>query len=233
MVRQPVLVLAFAIAFAVLLLSPAFLRQALPFYSLMEVGDATDIVTPLVLLPLYWLLLRHHPEGPPGTAGVVLFLLLAAAWVEGQGMHLAANSIGHLLEGAAGTDAQALTHFYDEVLGHYLWHIGIMGLSALLAWRHWNGAIAGGVEHVAVGAAAVIYGATFFIIVIEGGTVPAGLPFAAVMAAAGLGWGRRRLVGQPVVGLFGLGYLLSVVLFIAWAARWGGFPQFSEVGIID
>lgn len=233
MVRQPVLVLAFAIAFAVLLLSPAFLRQALPFYTLMELGDATDIVTPLVLLPLYWLLLSKHAESPPGAASTVAFMLLAAAWVEGQGIHLAANSIGHLLEDAAGTDAQALTHFYDEVLGHYLWHVGIMGLSALLAWRHWNGVRAGGAELAAVGAAAVIYGSTFFIVVIEGGTAPAGVPFAAVMAAAGLGWGRRRLVGQPVVGLFGLGYLLSLVLFIAWAARWGGFPQFSEVGIID
>jgi hypothetical protein len=51
-------------------------------------------------------------------------MALAAVWVEGQGMHLAANSIDNLIEGLAsrqvvdilGTDIYRLTYFFDEHL---------------------------------------------------------------------------------------------------------------------
>lgn len=48
-------VLAFSVAFAVFLIGPALLPSSFPAYPLITVGDVFDILTPLVLLPLYWL----------------------------------------------------------------------------------------------------------------------------------------------------------------------------------
>src|SRR5206468_2699158 len=58
----------------------------------------------------------------------------AAAWVEGHGIHLAANAIGHLLKDQPGP-AQDLTEFWDERFGHYLWHSAALGLTALVLVR--------------------------------------------------------------------------------------------------
>ncbi|MES0344117.1 MAG: hypothetical protein ABUK16_08380 [Anaerolineales bacterium] len=130
----------FAIAFTVLIAGPAFLDSAFGPYPLMKWGDVLDILTPLILLPLYWGIFRSTNEVPPSPREMVAFVLLAALWVEGQGMHLAANSIGHL---APSGDAGQLTHFYDEVLSHYLWHLGVIGLASLILYRHWRTRLSG------------------------------------------------------------------------------------------
>lgn len=222
------LILIFAIAFAVLLIAPALLNQPFGPYPLMKTGDVVDLLTPLVLMPLYWLLFRL--DAPPTTRESLLFLILAAAWVEGQGMHLSANSIGHLLQDAQETDVYTLTHFYDEILSHYLWHAGLVGLTALLIWRQARRSFPPAsilLERVA----GLIYGIVYFIIVIEAGTVPLGLPLALVVSAAGLLW-RGQLRRQPVTAFFAAAHQIAFILFLIWFIRWGGFPQFSELGII-
>ncbi|MBI5667570.1 MAG: hypothetical protein HZC41_06145 [Chloroflexi bacterium] len=223
------LILLFAIAFAVLLIAPALLSQPFGPYPLMKTGDVVDLLTPLVLLPLYWLLFRL--DEPPSTRETLLFLVLAAAWVEGQGMHLSANSIGHLLQDATETDVYRLTHFYDEVLSHYLWHIGIVGLTALLLWRQTRRRFAPAsirLEQIA----GLIYGIVYFIIFIEAGTVPLGLPFALIVTALGLLRWRGQFRQQPLTTFFTAAHLIASILFLIWFIRWGGFPQFSELGII-
>lgn len=222
------LILMFAIAFAVLLIAPALLNQPFGLYPLMKTGDVVDILTPLILLPLYWLLFRL--DEPPTLRETLLFLVLAALWAEGQGMHLSANSIGHWLPADPPTDARTLTHFYDEILSHYLWHIGVVGLTALLIWRQARHRLPDA-SILQARIAGVIYGLVYFIIFIEAGTVPLGLPFALVISALGLRW-RGELRQQPVIAFFAAAHQLAVILFVIWFIRWGGFPQFSELGII-
>jgi hypothetical protein len=50
------LTLVFSITFAVLIISPAFLNRQFGPYPLMKTGDVIDLFTPLILIPLYWLL---------------------------------------------------------------------------------------------------------------------------------------------------------------------------------
>lgn len=237
------LILIFAVAFAVLLISPALLSEPFGLYPLMKTGDVTDILTPLILMPLYWMLfrlddrgLRAHHDAPlqkiPATIEIMAFLVFAAAWVEGQGMHLSANSIGHVLNEATDGDAYTLTHFYDEVLSHYLWHIGLVGLTALLIWRqakHPFADLLAGLRIEAV--AGLIYGITYFIIFIEAGTAALGVPFAVAVSVLGL-MRRRQLRRQPVTAFFFVGHGLATVLFLVWFVGWGGLPQFSEFGWI-
>ena len=123
------LILIFAVLFAVFFLLLIFFRIPFALYPLMSYQDAIDLLTPLVLIPIYWLLFRSCAEGEASRAAEIAFMILAALWVLGQGMHLAANSVNNLVENLAknlqidiiGTDIHTLIYFYDEKLSHYLW----------------------------------------------------------------------------------------------------------------
>lgn len=232
MKRLPALILVFSIAFLVFFFGPPLLGKPFSPYPLMAIADVFDILTPLVLLPLYWLLYRLNQKEPLKLSGIIAFFVFAAFWAEGQGMHLSANSIGHLLKGMENTDIYRLTYFYDEVLGHYLWHIGVVGLSAVIIYRQWQNPFTEKAPPLMLIIAGVIHGFSFFSIVLEGGTAPLGITFAVLVALFGLIWGRKQMSRQPLLTFFFISYVVALVFFIGWAIYWGGLPQFSEVGII-
>jgi hypothetical protein len=228
MASRPSLILVFAVAFAAFIILPGLLGQPFPPYPLAHWADVLDLFTPLVLIPLYWLLFRQLTNGQGDN---LAFLLLAALWVEGQGMHLAANSISNLL-GSGPSGVHQLVHFYDEVLSHYLWHLAIIGLSLLLLIRASAPAEGASVHWGLIGPAGALYGFTYFVAINEGGTVPLGLPAAALMVLWLVLTRRRGVRTHNLIGFLVAGYGLSLVLFLAWFLIWGGFPEFSEVGII-
>jgi hypothetical protein len=231
--RIPILTLAFSIAFAIFVLGPPFLKQPFGPYPLVKVADIFDIFTPLVLIPLYWLLFRHDAEDAPNLAENLVFLVFVSFWVLGQGMHLSANSIGHLLEGMTGTDAFRVTAFYDEKLSHYLWHFGVISLSGLLIYRQWRKRTTAGKSVLWPSLlAGVIYGFVFFAMVIEGTTLPMGLPFAVLAIVFTVIRGRIHLREKPLQIFLLTGYSVAVLLFAVWGIWQGGFPEFSKVGII-
>jgi hypothetical protein len=228
MASRSSLISVFALAFAAFIILPGLLGQPFPAYPLAHWADALDLFTPLVLIPLYGLL---YYELTGGKGANVAFLLLAALWVEGQGMHLAANSISNLLGGGS-SGVHQLVHFYDEVLSHYLWHLAIIGLSLLLLIRTNSSAEGTSVHWGLIGPAAVLYGFTYFVAINEGGTVPLGLPAAALLVLW-LALSRRQGIRRHnLIGFFAAGYGVALVLFLAWFLIWGGFPEFSEVGLI-
>jgi hypothetical protein len=226
--------LIFAILFAVFIVSPAFLSKQFALYPLMKNGDVFDLLTPLVLIPIYWSLFQISRDSKPSQNETIVFLILAALWVEGQGMHLAGNSIGHLTKDIAGSDVETLTHFYDEVLSHYLWHVGLVGLSALLIYRQWKNPFVN--ERSGLGfaiAAGIIHGFNYFISIVEAATAPLGVPFALLVVIFALVWGRGKLRQQPILAFFFVTYLVATLFFLGWGLYWGGLPEFSKVGIID
>ncbi len=225
-------ILVFSIVFAVFVLSPPFLKQEFGPYPLMRIGDVVDLLTPLLLIPLYWLLFKTDDNRTLSSARTLFFMLFASIWVLGQGMHLGANSIGHLVEGMEGTDIYRLTGFYDEILSHYLWHFGVFALSGLLMFNRWHDYTPEKSVNWMVFPAGLIYGFTVFAMVIEGGTFPMGLPLTALGVITGIFWGRKHLKQQPVLLCFLIGYSVAVVLFAVWGIWQGGFPEFSETGFL-
>jgi hypothetical protein len=225
--------LIFAAAFAVFVLGPPFLGYKFGPYPLMKVADVFDLFTTLVLIPLYWLLFRLTKSHVPTTKENLAFAVLAAFWVLGQSIHLTSNSIGHLTEGMSGTDVYSLTNFYDEKLGHYLWHFGVIGLSALLIYRQWRNPFKD-VRPVTgyIFLAGIIYGFTFFAMVIEGATAPLGITFAVLAVLFMIIWGRKKMEQKPLLQLFLTGYILALILFAIWGIWQGGLPEFSKVGFI-
>jgi hypothetical protein len=231
MTRISRLILIFSVAFTVFFITPAFLNAQFGAYPLMKVADVFDLLTPLVLLPLYWLLFTECCQRAPSRSEKLIFVALSGLWAMGQGMHLAANSIGHLL--SEGNDVYILTYFYDEVLSHYIWHSGVAGLAILLLIRGWQDINTEAKEAAwPLILAGVIHGFTLFAIFMEGGTVPLGLPFVVILALVMLIWGRAKFRTQPML-FFTLVYSILALLFIAgWCLYWGGCPEPSQVGII-
>ena len=224
---------AFSVAFFIFFIGPPFLGRPFGPYPLMKIADVLDLFTPLVLIPLYWLLFTRVVNRAPGLKENLAFMVLAAFWVLGQGMHLAANSIGHLLEGQAGTPVSNLTSFYDEVLSHYLWHFGVIGLSGLIIFRGWRYPSAGGNSiNAAAIAGGIIYGFTYFLLIVEGATTPMGVTFAVLALLFIVIWGRKGLRRQPLLFFFFIAYLLAALFFAGWGIYWGGLPEFSKVGFL-
>lgn len=230
--RLSQLTLIFGIIFALLILSPAFLSSQFGPAPLLKVGDVTDIFTPIILFPLYWLLFRIDNDKPFSWQEVLTFMVFAALWAEGQGMHLSANATGHLLDDMKNTDVYQLNHFFDEVLGHYLWHIGVLGLSAVLLRRQWRNPFTERSNLRLESIGGLIYGATYFLMTVEAGTVPIGLPFALIVSLFGLTTGRKQLRQQPILMFFLVAHVFALICYIAWGVYWRGFPQFSEVGLL-
>ena len=147
-------------------------------------------------------------------------------------LHVSETSAEQVADGGS-PDVHDLVHFYDEVLSHYIWHIAIVGLSILLVAVRANGdSAAAPIRWPLILPSAILYGFTYFAAINEGGTVPFGLPAAILIPLALLLTRRADLRSKNLVAFFFLGYILAVLLFTGWFAYWGGFPEFSETGII-
>ena len=234
------LILIFAVLFAIFFLLLIFFRIPFGLYPLMSYQDAIDLLTPLVLIPIYWLLFRISAKGDARRIEEIAFMVFAALWGSGHGMHLAANSINNLVENLAknlqidiiGTDIHTLIYFYDEKLSHYLWYSAILGLMALLSYREWKRPSNQTTVWWMVILAGLIHGFTIFCVFLEGQAVVLGLPFIAIFTLLVLIWGRKNLTNQPLLSFFTIASLLAVSLLLGWGLYWGGFPEFSEVGLI-
>ncbi len=238
--RMSRLALIFTFLSIVFLLMLIFLRIPFPLYPLMSFQDALDILTPLVIIPLYWLMFKSAAGREPGRGEGVAFVTLSALWAMGHGMHLAANSIDNLIEGLAkrgavdvtGTGIYQLTYFIDEHLSHYMWHGAILGLAALLIYREWRQPAGAKTTWWASVLAGFLYAVTMFLVFLEGQTVPFSLPVLTIFALVALILGRKRMATQPLLAFFGIACCLAVLLFAGWGLYWGGFPQLSDVGLI-
>jgi hypothetical protein len=235
MARLSRLILLFSIAFAVLIMGPAFLGGEFTPYPLMKWGDVLDLLTPLILMPLYWLLFYYGSKRKPGLGESILFVVLAALWVEGQGMHLSANSIGHLISEKSG-DLYDLAFFYDEVLSHIIWHLGVVGMAILLIVRQWRHPLVEGEMYkgswVMVILAGIIHGFTLFAIFIEGGTAPLGILFTLIVTVVVLVWGRDKLKDQPLISFYFVSCVVGLLFITGWSLYWREWPlpQLCETG---
>ena len=143
-------------------------------------------------------------------------LLGAALFVQGHGVHLAANSISF-----ARGDAPP-THLWDEVVGHALWFVGLTVLLVAVAHSIRAAPVPLG---AAAHALALLVGATWAVNVVEAGHAPLG----AALATGLVAYGWRTAAAAPG-RLLVLGVSLSLVLVAAWGLWQGGYPQPSELG---
>lgn len=237
--RLPAALLAYAVALAAFLLVPPYLRVSVGPPQGFTLQEAADLMTPLVVIPLAWLVLDL--AGGPGRRGLVAFLVVAALWVEGQGIHLAANAVGDAFGGAAAAEAfyktspGELNLWLDEVLSHWMWHIAWVALSILMLAAATRGPrrLADRTSVMAV-VAGLIHGVTFFLVTVEGTTPLLGLAASILILAWCLVAGARGLLRQPVITFFLASTVVSLLGYAAWGAlNKGTLPEFSTVGLFS
>jgi hypothetical protein len=232
--RLPGALLAYSIALAAFLLVPPYLRATVGPPAGFTLQEAVDLLTPLVVIPLAWLVIDL--SGGLGRGGTILFLVIAVTWVEGQAIHLAANAIGDAADSSKAFYATVpgdLDHWLDEVLGHWLWHGAWAALSLLIlaAGARPTAATGGGRSLVAL-AAGLVHGAVFFVVSIEGSTAALGIPFSILVLAWSAAEARRGPAGRPVIPFFAASAVITLVGYLAWAAMNGWtLPEFSAVGL--
>ncbi len=238
--RLPSALLAYAVALAAFLLVPPFLGAHVGPPQEFTLQEAVDLFTPLVVLPLAWLVLDR--TGGLGRGGLVAFVVLAALWAEGQGIHLAANAIGDAFPEDAReifykTVPGDLAFWLDEVLSHWMWHAAWVGLAILMLAAATRGTAATRdaaapslrTSRTAV-AAGLVHGATFFVVSVEGVTTLLGIPATILILAWCLVEARRGLLRQPVVTFFVVSTVVTLLGYLAWGA-WNDWtlPEFTKV----
>jgi hypothetical protein len=202
---------AFAAAVAVFHHVPALVGGA---------GDWVDLATPFAVVGLAAVVLVGL-----GAWGVALGLAVAAgiAYVDGHGIHLAANSIR--AEDLAG-EGERVAYFWDERFSHVEWHVGLIGLvfAFCLAESWARPPVQGSTLQAAL--VVVLLGFTLFTSTVEGQTWWLLPPAAAVLAV----WALAR--PRPVLGACAGALVLAAILVAGWAAWHHGVPEFSDLGWI-
>lgn len=174
-------------------------------------ADWIDIVTPYTVLLTAAAAL--HTAGA-GRRVWALYLVGAITYVEGHGVHLAANSVFNDAPGD-------VAHLWDEVAGHYLWYAGtalvVAALAAALAHRPAPPARLALVPVLGVAA-------TWTSNSLEGGTAVMGIAVALAFTAWGLR--TRRHLGRVLIPTFA-----PAALMLTGYGIWHrGFPQPTELG---
>jgi hypothetical protein len=228
------LLTAFSIAYAFFLTAPAVFHQDFPLRTDMEWGDVLDTPTPFVVFVLVWLLVRRTLVRVD-TLVIFPLLLIALVWAQGQGMHLAGNSIGHQVTEDTGGALPGLIHFYDEQLSHYIWYLGVVALPIYLlivVWRDRAPASRG--FPLAALPAALLFGLVLGIDSIEAAVVPMALPAFALssLLAAYLCRNAPRLRGVELFVFTGASVLVALGVLLGWGAYYGGWPEPSDLGLI-
>lgn len=239
--RLTVWLFIYTFCFAGFQILPAFLSYDIQ--NKFVVGDALDLFTPFVLLlvifKLYTLfyISRNNTHMP---FHIIMTLFIGSiTFVEGHGIHMAANAIArHLYTFAVhNTPLFALTYFFDETLGHILWDSGLVLISIGLIFSgitsHEDKTL--GRKSLLVLIASLFYGFTYFVNGVEGQTVLFTLPLAFLIPIAILLYGKvkkLKIARNPVLLLFTCAYLVALLLFLIWWIWQKGFPEFSELGWI-
>ncbi len=234
--QLPAALLAYAVALAVFLLVPPYLKASVGPPQAFTLQEAADLLTPLVVIPLAWLVLDL--TGGSGRRGLVAFLVVAALWVEGHGIHLAANAVGDAFphDGAAAfyqTVPGDLNLWLDETLSHWMWHAAWVAMSVMVLAAATRADIPpANRTSVMAAVAGFLHGATFFAVTVEGVTTLLGIPASILILAWCALAGRRGLTRQPVVTFFLVSTVVTLLGYVVWGALndWT-LPEFSKVGL--
>jgi hypothetical protein len=199
-----------------------FVFHQLPALLSRPAGEAVDLMTPFAVIgSATALLISLRVAG----ASLVLGLVAAILYVDGHGIHLAANSIAGQEPGGS---AQRLAYFWDERFSHVELLAGWVGLVAAFALAEVLRPD-GRPERVSKtlpALTAALLGWTFFTSTVEGQT------WWLLLAVAPLFIAWALLLRRPIVVTAAVSYALAAALIAAWALLNGGVPQFSEVGLI-
>jgi hypothetical protein len=189
-----------------------FVFHQLPALVGSDVEPWVDLLTPFAVIGAAAFVIGRGAS----PLALVVAIVGAVLYVDGHGIHLAANSIGH--EELTG-DAKDVTHFWDEEWGHFEWHLGLFVLIGAICLartdRPWVPALC-----------AVLLGWTFFTNTVEGGT------WWLVLVATAVFVPLAVVARRPILVTAAAAFGLAAAMIGVWALWHQGMPQFSDVGFL-
>lgn len=198
-----------------------FVFHQLPALLPRAIADVVDVITPFAVIGSAAALLATQEAR---RAAAVMALVAGIVYVDGHGIHLAANSIAARDPGG---DAASIAYFWDERFSHIELLVGWSGLLAAFCLAE---ADAGGqplrAARALLALSALLLGFTLFTNAVEGQTWWLLLAIAPAFAAWAASSRRRLTVAIASA------YALAAALIGVWALVNGGVPQFSELGQI-
>jgi len=181
-------------------------------------ADWVDIATPfVVVLPLLWFLAGQRPRWGHQLGAAVGAIL----YVEGHGIHLAANSVSNAGGADAIGPAAEVAHFWDEVAGHYLWYLGLAIMVGACALCVRSRPLGLRTTPLALGGA--VCGLTWATNGLEGGTAV----FSLLCAVGAVALVDRERAGLSVALL--AASTVAIVVLVAYGLTHSGFPQPSSL----
>ena len=222
-IRPERALLAFAVS--------VFIFHQVPAFAGNRPGTAIDLLTPFAVVGSSAAVLASLGAR---RAAVVAALVAGTLYVDGHGIHLAANSIHN--EGATGADD--IVYFWDERFSHVEAVLGWFGLVASFCIAEATSPLAaegrrraeGQRPRAALAVATVVLGWTFFTSTVEGQTWWLELATSPLFAA----WASRasRRAPRPILRASAGAFALGAALIGVWAILNGGLPEFSDVELI-
>jgi uncharacterized membrane protein YagU involved in acid resistance len=183
-----------------------------------RLADWIDLATPFaVLLPLLGFMWLQHPQLRLWAAAAIGTLLYA----EGHGIHLSANSISNVAGTRATQQARDTTHLWDEVVGHYVWYLGLAVVIIACAASVRGRSL--GTPPLALIVGGALCGLTWATNGLEGGTAVGSL----VVSVAAIVPALRRHRG--LAPALAAGGATAAVVLTSYALWHGGFPQPSSL----
>ncbi|GAB4330617.1 MAG: hypothetical protein Kow0037_06530 [Calditrichia bacterium] len=225
----------YGLLFCLFHIGPVFLTKTL--WNKLQLGDLLDLLTPAFLIGcLLWVIRRNNPMKGQRFGNSWLLFGGMILFVEGHGMHLAANAIQRHLVSDMPAALLRLTYFFDEQAGHIFWDGGNLLLAGLLLNQRrvlatrlspsgYFQAVCGG----------LLYGFTFFANAVEGQTAFMILPAILGLLLAELRWikhHRQGMFHSPIDIFFVAAAICALFFFLVWYFWQGGLPEFSKVGWI-
>lgn len=225
----------FGLCFATFHILPAFLNYEIKHRFM--ASEIVDLLTPFVIiLILYKIYKIQIAESQNIKFWVkILFIVGAITFVEGHGIHLAANAIHRHLQ-ADNSSLYTLIYFFDETLGHILWDGGtIILVGGLVLVSLHKKEMTRRKNHILIIIGAIFFGFTYFVNAVEGQTVWFTFPYAIflVITISYIPNKYKTAINQNcVLAFFFFGYIIASGFFLFWLVWQRGFPQFSELGWI-
>jgi len=207
------------------------------------------ILSPMLLcsiFALYQHLIVECKKNPSSFRYIFPFLVITCLSQQGQGIHIAANTIhstispGNEYNPRAGL-TQRLTYFLDENLGHHLIFFGLaLSFSLLIFYDKTLQKILGNkteqiprIWQLIIFALSVLHGLAWFMAGVEGQTVKTiSLPFSLILTVDFLLSFIRRAREGSVTRYFQMVGIVSLVLLLwwGWRYRWD-WPEFRVLGL--
>lgn len=184
-----------------------------------RIADWIDLVTPfVVVLPLLAFLASQRPP----LRWWVVAAIGSVLYVQGHGIHLAANSVSNVKSGGpADPGVIDAVHVWDEVVGHYVWYVGLAVVVAACAASVHARTVSIPTPVLVVGGA--VCGVTWATNGLEGGTAVLSLALAAVAVIPVLRHGRGL---SPALAAAGVTACVILGVYGLWHT---GFPQPSSL----